>query len=90
MPKVKSDEGKWPIVLILWRDAFGGSNIGWRPINDIARSETVVASTVGFLLKEDKDRLVVCPHMTGADDCDGDGEIAIPASWVIKKTVLRK
>lgn len=82
---------KRPIVLIEWRDAAGGARIGWRPMKEVERQETATCYSVGFLLRQTKEEVLVVPHVaTIGDQSDGDAELCIPRSWVKKITVLRK
>jgi hypothetical protein len=73
------------IVEVHWLDAHGGSRSGWRPLKDVASTEPVLAKTVGYLVTLSRKMVVVCPHVIESDGgTDGDGEIAIPRSWVKK------
>jgi hypothetical protein len=85
------------IVRVDWLDAHGGVLAGWKDISSVAKSKPVLAMSIGILLKETKDKLVVCPHFVGSptelslsDDADtaADGAIGIPRSWVKKVVVL--
>ena len=84
------------IVRVEWIDAHGGVRGGWRELSLISKRKAVHALSVGVLLHEASDRVVVCPHFVGNEkgidldetDTSGDGEIAIPRSWVRKITVL--
>lgn len=81
------------IVLIEWMDAHGGTCLGWRPIREIRDREPAAVVSVGYLLKETPEYVVVCPHMT-KDENDkfdfGDGELAIPRAWIRKLKVLQR
>jgi hypothetical protein len=81
------------IVLVEWYDAQSGP-IGWKPMREVLTIEPALSKSVGYLLKEVKNGkhsyIVVCPHFTGVGykNIDGDGEIAIPKSWIKRIVVL--
>lgn len=72
------------LVLVQWRDAMGGTRGGWRPIGTM-HAPVADCESVGWVVEHTADKLVVVPHIAGDD---GDGEIAIPAAWVQKITLL--
>jgi hypothetical protein len=67
------------LVLIEWLDATGGTRAGWKPVADMKRDLPHKCRSVGWIIHEDDDRVVIVPHMTG--DGDGDGELTIPRDW---------
>lgn len=71
------------LVIVDWLDATGGTRNGWRSMKEMAVGALDSCRSVGWLLVEDKDRLVVIPHISAEQ---GDGEIIIPRSWVSKIT----
>lgn len=81
------------IVLVEWYDAQSGS-LGWKPMKEVLAIEPALSKSVGYLLKEVKNGkhsyIVVCPHFAGIGhgNIDGDGEIAIPKSWIKRVVVL--
>lgn len=78
------------IVIVEWWDACGGAKVGWHPMKDIQDQKPALARSVGFLVRQDESVVVVCPHTVEADGItDGDGELAIPKSWVKKIRVLK-
>lgn len=53
-------------VAIEWRDSSSIES-GWVPkdsINDLRPSECL---SVGFILSEDKERIVICPHLSNTN-----------------------
>lgn len=79
------------LYLVKWRDARGGSNIGWRSVSECIQAETATVLSCGFILHEDDQRLVICPHVVLDSDnnvTDGDAEISIPRDWVVSKLEL--
>jgi len=60
-------------------------------MRDVERQETADCYSVGFLIRSNKNEVLVVPHVATLDgQCDGDAELCIPKSWVKKITVLRK
>ena len=87
---------EYPLVMVRWKDANGGNKTGWRPLRDVKKLRPCCVVSVGFKVFEDKETVVVCPHVVGApskefdvEEVDGDGEIAIPRSWVLDIKVLK-
>lgn len=77
------------IVEVLWLDAHGGNKSGWKKLRKIASTVPATGRSVGYLVKRTDDLVVVCPHLVGeGKSAEGDGEIAIPKSWVKKIRVL--
>ena len=72
------------LVLVQWRDAMGGTRGGWRPIGTM-HAPVADCESVGWVVEHTAEKIVVVPHIAGDD---GDGEIAIPAAWVQKITLL--
>lgn len=73
------------LVCVKWKDASGGSLMGWRDLSEIKDNPTGEAVSVGYLIKDDDFSLVICPHVLLDDDNkpeQGDGEITIPKDWV--------
>lgn len=73
---------KWPLAVVYWVDACGGHRMGWRTIDEVASMGAANAVSVGFVVSDTEDVIVVCPHMVDWEE--GDGEIAIPKQWVKK------
>ena len=67
------------LVMIEWRDAVGGTRAGWKPVADMTRDKPHQCRSVGWLVSETEERLVIVPHLT--NDNDGDGELTIPKDW---------
>lgn len=86
---------KLKIVRVDWLDAQGGVRTGWREVTALEKEKPVKAISIGVLLKKDKNRIVVCPHLVGDhneinfdEEVHGDGVLSIPNGWVTKITVL--
>lgn len=70
---------------VVWRDAVGGSNTGWRSLEDLKEQKTATVISCGALIYEDDEKIVICPHMIveGEDIIEGDAELAIPKGWIV-------
>ena len=75
---------------VIWRDAAGGSNMGWRSIIALKEIETATVISCGAIIYEDDEKIIICPHMIVEDDeiSEGDAEIAIPKAWIISRENL--
>lgn len=73
------------LVMVEWKDASGGIRFGWRSLAEMKKSaKPTHAVSVGFLISSDDDCVTVCPHVVGEDLDQGDGELAIPKSWIVR------
>ena len=75
---------------IVWHDASGGSNTGWRDISELKQITAAIAVSSGVIIHEDDDLLIICPHILLEDGqvVQGDAEIAIPKAWIISNEKL--
>ena len=74
------------IYRVVWKDAQGGANTGWRDLEELKQTEVAIAISCGTILVDDAERLVVCPHVLLDDEGkieQGDAEIVIPKQWVV-------
>lgn len=77
------------LVQVEWVDASGGIRAGWRALTDIKKGAAPTpAISVGWLVRNDEDCVTVCPHLVGENREEGDGELSIPKSWVIRMVDL--
>jgi hypothetical protein len=78
------------LTKIVWHDASGGSNMGWRDIDELKKITAAIAVSCGMVIHEDDDIVIICPHMLLEDGkaIQGDAEIAIPKAWIISKENL--
>ena len=75
---------------VVWRDAAGGSNMGWRSIIALKEIETATVISCGAIIYEDDEKIIICPHMIIENNeiSEGDAEIAIPKAWIISRENL--
>lgn len=73
------------IVHVKWLDANGGVREKWRPLSSMSGKPTI-AHSLGAVLQDDVECIVICPHWT--DDGDGDGEITIPKGCVVSVEIV--
>lgn len=85
MMKIKRPQQHYPLVEVIWNDASDLTS-GWK--KDIEEDEPSLALSVGFLIRETKEHIVI------ALDTDGEGHhngrSQIPRGMVKKMRVLRK
>ena len=80
------------IYRVVWKDAQGGANVGWRDLEDLKHIEVAIAVSCGVILVDDAERLVICPHFLLDSDGkieQGDAEIVIPKQWVVSCDLLK-
>lgn len=75
------------LVKVEWIDAHGGGRYGWRPLEGMTERPAPCRS-VGYLLRETGEEIVVVPHLQDTDM--GDGEIIIPGRWVKRIVDLKE
>lgn len=88
-----SKQANMKLVLVEWVDSYGCST-NWRHLKEID-DKRLLCKTVGWILREDDDRLVIVPHITcglkdeyGMEDECGCGDMTIPKEAVKKVTEL--
>lgn len=90
--KIKSHwkQPPWPLVAILWRDAFDGEN-GWTHVDDYKPEETLVV-TVGFLWPNCLDGYVTLVNSFMPDELPSikttSGPVHVPVGMVVETVVL--
>ena len=70
---------------VVWRDAVGGSNTGWRPLSELMEQGVATVISCGAIIHEDEEKIIICPHIIVEDEkiIEGDAEITIPKDWII-------
>jgi hypothetical protein len=90
--KIKSrwKQPPWPMVAILWRDAFDGGN-GWTDVEEYKPQETLVV-TVGFLWPNCLDGYVTLVNSFMPDEIPNikttSGPVHIPVEMVVETVLL--
>lgn len=79
--------GLGPLVKVEWVDVAGGAKYGWRPLSKVRAIAGEKAVSVGFLISETDQSIVILPHVVPGMKL-GDGEIVIPKSWTTSITHL--
>jgi len=75
------------IYYVEWEDARGVHQ-EWTDLEVLASMDTCMCYSVGKLIREDKQQIVLVPHW-GNDPQNGCGEMIIPKSAIRKKRKLR-
>jgi len=80
---------KHKMVLIEWLDSRQPFS-GWQFLKDLEMPKSCKCISVGWLLEEDADQVVVAAHLNdlGKDD-QVMGVMAIPSCSILKKTLLK-
>jgi|TARA_R110000803_G_C11859005_1_gene306897 hypothetical protein len=79
------------IYKVIWFDAAGGGNIGWRPLDDLVKTKPAQVISCGIKLHEDAISITICPHIILDEDNkieQGDAEIVIPKQWVLECQII--
>jgi hypothetical protein len=77
-------------IQVVWKDAQGGANVGWRELDELTQAKVATAVSCGAVLVNDEDKIIICPHMLVEDGkiTEGDAELVIPKQWVVSMEEL--
>ena len=80
------------IYKVVWKDAQGGANAGWRELDELTQAKVATAVSCGAVLVNDEEKVIICPHMLVEDGniTEGDAEIVIPKQWVVSISELEE
>ena len=59
-----------PLVYIKWLDSLGAGS-GWQPIGDLGIDRPLEARSVGWMVRDTPEAIVIVPHLIG--DCGAEG-----------------
>jgi len=81
------------LVVVEWIDAHSGK--GWQDLHEIQdHIGPLYCRSVGWVVAKTAKYLMIVPHLSGERNGNvtvcGSGDLAIPISTIVKKTVLRK
>ena len=74
------------IVLIEWVDSYSVYE-QWDFLNDLKEPEIIKCKSVGFIVNETDESILIMPHISGDNEA-GKGGICIPKIAIIKRTEL--
>ncbi|MCM1513357.1 MAG: hypothetical protein NC112_09680 [Oxalobacter formigenes] len=74
------------VELIKWIDTFG-CPLGWE-FEDEFETKTTKVRSVGFVLKETEEFIVLVPHISGSERRQLAGHISIPRQQIISRTII--
>ena len=85
----KKSLSKYPIVLIEWNDAFNKSS-EWHQLLEINTTDNYTVQSVGFLFYEDKEKIILIPHLAveERDYACGTGIMIIPKGIITRRRKL--
>ena len=73
-----------PFVYLRWTDHSGYSDEPWKQIDDIVKDLQVFeVRSVGWVVFEDDQRIVICPHIAETD-------CALGAMCIIKQNIIER
>ncbi len=75
------------LVYCEWSDARGVT-LDWLDVDELAKGDTCTCISIGILLVDAPDRVVILPHF-GTDPPNGCGEMVIPRSQVRRMWQLK-
>ena len=76
---------------VVWLDASGGGNIGWRPLEELITTKPARVVSCGIKIHEDDLTVTICPHVilnSNNEVEQGDAEIVIPKQWLLSCNIL--
>ena len=78
-----------PLVIVEWSDILSISD--WRDFEDVLTDKPVSCVTAGFLVRDDRELVVVAATISNDDGHEGVGDtVAIPRGVVKKITRITK
>lgn len=72
------------VYLIEWVDSFG-CPAGWEFLDEVEFKTTTITS-IGFLVHQDDEKIVIAPHVSSSEKRQIAGHIAIPRQQILKVT----
>lgn len=75
---------EYPVILVEWIDAI--AEIGWVGIDEI-KPEKSICKTIGFLIKENENELVLTNSLTQTED-QFSGYFSIPQGCIKEKWII--
>lgn len=84
---------KYNIELIKWADSYGVS-ASWEEINPVDEIPHVHCFSIGYIVAEDEEHIVVVPHMHPENDVigateSGCGDMTIPKCSIVEREILK-
>jgi hypothetical protein len=76
------------LVYVEWEDARGVTT-DWVDLKELSRHPTSTCTSMGLLLGDHPDRIVICPHWFQGEPHQGCGEMVIPRSQIRKMRRLK-
>lgn len=76
------------IVYVVWADSHGCHD-RWTDFSDLEHSNLPVCYSVGMVMQENDDIIVLVPHWYLEPDPNGMGEMCIPKRAIVSTQVLK-
>jgi len=77
---------EYPLVKITWTDATD-IETGWHLLSDILKKTLLNVQSVGWLVEDTDEKMILVACWDSADKCAGRG-LVIPKPWIVKKEIL--
>lgn len=88
---MKNEPSKYDLVYIEWVDAYGCAD-QWEAVNSIQHM-IMKCSSVGWLVYQDKDMIIIVPHLSQHDhkkiEQQSCGDMSIPRSAIKKMKIIK-
>ncbi len=69
----------YKVVQVIWKDAECVA--AWTKLEDVKKAKLPVITTIGYLVYQDSERLVVASTIS---DDEVNASMSIPAAWVVE------
>lgn len=82
-------KGEWgPHTMIEWEDASGVASGAWNRMDDIKALKTTMIRSIGWIVKETKDEVVLVSSVSSSNL--GHGEMCIPIGCVRRRWTMKQ
>jgi len=78
---------KQQVYVIVWEDSSTTETMYWERLSDIKNEPSVISISVGMIVKESDDNIIVIPHISDIEieDGVGCGMMTIPKSAILNR-----
>lgn len=73
-------------VCVEWDDALSTSDNSWKPLSEIQATPVAKVTSVGFMVTDEADRVIVVGSLIA--DGDAGGDVVIPRGMIRRITIL--
>ena len=80
------------LYYIEWIDSYSPIKQVWERISELETPQNLICVSVGWIIKQNKDYITICPHISDITNKDFFGEVCgimnIPQKAIKKKKIL--